>query len=304
MPKLEGLHHVTAISAEPRRTIDFYTKILGLRLVKLTVNFDDPAAYHLYFGDKKGTPGTLITFFDWSEYISPGQIGAGVVDHVAWRTENFATLSAWTTHLTQHKVTDLRIIGKRSLFFSDPDGMRIEIISRSDHEGTSEYPLRLTQLDHVSALSHNPEATRTFMESIMDLPSDDTTNHFEEETSEVRFGGGWIIYKQHPDGQRGVVGTGSVHHVAFAARDEEEQHRWRNLLAQNGVSVTAVVDRIYFRSIYFREPSGVLFEIATIPPGFTVDEPLSGLGGSFRLPPWLEPARKEIVAALPAIGDT
>lgn len=303
MPNLEGLHHITAISGEPARTIAFYTKVLGLRLVKLTVNFDDPRAYHLYFGDEKGTPGTLITFFDWSESISPGRIGAGVVDHIAWKVPNRPTLLAWREHLARRGVQNLEFAGKRSLFFADPDGLRLEITAGADEAGSVQLPLGLTAFDHVSARSRNPERTRTFMESIMGMDSQDDVAHFEAGSSEIVYGGGWITYKQQADSDVGVVGIGSVHHVAFAVKDEEEQLRWRNSLIENGVSVTGVVNRIYFRSIYFREPSGVLFEIATIPPGFTVDERLNELGSVLRLPSWLEPARKEILAALPPIAQ-
>ncbi len=301
MPNLVGLHHVTAISAEPGRTIRFYTEVLGLRLVKLTVNFDDPAAYHLYFGDDEGTPGSLITFFDWSGYINPGRIGSGVIDHLAWRTENLATLQAWKKRLAENHVRDLRSIGNSLLIFADPDGLRHEIRTISNEAGAVKLPLRLERLDHVSALSANPEMTRVFVESVMGLESEDTADHLGQAGKEIRFGDSWMSYTGLRTLDRGFVGTGSVHHVAFAAENEAEQLEWRKLLVESGASVTEVIDRVYFKSIYFREPSGVLFEIATIPPGFTVDEGMSELGSALRLPPWLETSRQKILAALPPI---
>ncbi len=301
MRKIVDLHHVTAISAEPARTIRFYTKVLGLRLVKLTVNFDDPTAYHLYFGDEKGTPGSLITFFDWSGHINPGRIGPGVIDHLAWRTENLTTLQAWKKHLAENHVRDLKSIGNSSLIFADPDGLRHEIGTVTNEVGTRKLPLRLDRLDHVSALSANPEMTRAFVESVMGLASEDTEDHLGKEGKEIRFGNSWITYTGSPALDRGFVGTGSVHHVAFAVENEAEQREWRKVLVESGASVTEVIDRVYFKSIYFREPSGVLFEIATIPPGFTVDEGMSELGSALRLPPWLEASRQKILADLPPI---
>jgi len=297
-----GLHHVTAIAGAPQRNIDFYISGLGLRLVKKTVNFDDPGTYHLYYGDESGRPGSLITFFPWRG-VPAGRVGAGQSTSTAFSVPA-GSLGWWQEHFTALGV-ESRITSDSSseerLLVSDPDGLQIEIVATSENDPRdpwdsasvpAEYAIRG---QHSSVLTvRRPDAT------ISTLTNDLGMNIVEQVGSRTRLAAG--------DGGPGslvdVIGStlapeglgagGTVHHVAFRVPDAATQAIWREDLASRGYQVTGILDRQYFTSIYFREPGGVLLEIATDTPGFDVDEPLLELGRALKLPPWLEPTREQI----------
>ncbi len=332
--EVQGLHHITAITSDASTAVRFYTRVLGLRLVKKTVNFDDPTAYHLYFGDEKARPGTILTFFDWGNGIGHGRLGSGVAQHLAFTTRNNDSLSKWKTRLEQYAVPFLGPFDRRSfqsLYLQDPDGLILEIATQNTGRGYSDedFPeARLSQweptthrkalekvdpfdpdaallgLHHVTAVSHDPRPNQEFYVNVLRL------NPVEHSpgTKHNMFGrgdgqpGSMISLLHVPGASHGTVGIGTVHHIAFIVEDEEEQLAWRKRLTAKGYQVTRVMDRKYFKSIYFRELSGVLLEIATRGPGFTIDEPPAHLGNTLTLPEWLEPQRNQIQSALKPIN--
>src|SRR5438309_5522474 len=338
-PKIQGLHHITAITSDASSAVNFYTRVLGLRLVKKTINFDDLSSYHLYFGDEKGRPGTLITFFDWGKAIGFGQVGAGVTHHFAFTARDQESLANWKTWLEQN---DVRVLGPfdrgsfNSLYFRDPDGLILEIATPgngTDYSDASHSELllefrddtstrkalaprirgisvtmKLQVLHHVTALTHGSSQTREFFSGILNMESVKENQRGSSGTAQQIFGleggrpGSMISFVESPVAPSGKVGVGTVHHIAFAVKDEEVQLKWRERLLARGVHVTTVLDRKYFKSIYFREPNGILLELATIPPGFGVDEPLEALGQSLTLPGWLESRRRAIEASLEPIS--
>lgn len=307
-PTLPGIHHVTAITANPQANIDFYSGVLGLRLVKLTVNFDDPTSYHLYYGDERGRPGTIMTFFAW-----PGA-PRGLVGPPQLTATTFAApataLDYWSERLREHGVAaaprETRF-GEPVVGFTDPDGMRLEIAGVSEPGGLAraagplpaEYALR--GFHGVTLSEEGYEKTARLLTDVMGFQAGGSEgNRFR-----YRAGAGGFASVVDllcvPDAPRGTLGAGVVHHVAFRTPDEEQQQAWRTRMAGLDFNVTPVLDRQYFRSIYFREPGHVLFEIATDPPGFTADEPAAELGTRLRLPPWLEPRRAELERVLPRL---
>jgi glyoxalase family protein len=338
-PKTRGLHHITAITSDASSAVNFYTKLLGLRLVKKTVNFDDPSSYHLYFGDEKGSPGTLITFFEWGKASGFGQVGAGVTHHFAFTTRDEGSLTNWKTWLEQNDVSVLGPFDRgsfKSLYFRDPDGLILEIAtlgngtnySDASHSemslqfgsrtatGTSQalriraidVDMKLQGLHHVTALAHGSSQTREFFAGILNMQAVKDNQRGSSGTAQQIFGldgghpGSMISFIESPVAPAGAVGVGTVHHIAFAVQDEDAQLKWRERLLARGIHVTPVLDRKYFKSIYFREPNGILLELATVPPGFGVDEPMEALGQSLTLPDWLEPRRRVIEASLEPIS--
>jgi len=307
---ITGLHHVTAIASDPQRTLDFYAGLLGLRFVKRTVNFDDPSSYHFYFGDARGTPGTILTFFSWPG-ARRGIRGAGQVEATAFVIPP-NSVGYWLDRLKEQHVpaekTSARF-GEDVIRFADPDGLLIELIASISTAGFELWTDSTVPVEHslrgfhgISAALEGYEQTaklltETFGYSLVEQSG----NRFRFAAPGERGAGRIVDLLCTPDGSPGRVAAGSVHHIAFRARDDEEQLTWRKRLVDLGYNVTPVIDRIYFHSIYFREPGGVLFEIATDPPGFTLDEDLKELGNHLRLPPWLEPSRGEIEESLPAI---
>ena len=302
-----GLHHVTAIASDPQRNLDFYTEVLGLRFVKRTVNFDDPGTYHFYFGDDAGTPGTILTFFPWP-HASRGHAGAGEVAKTAFSV-TLDSIDYWEKRLMNFSVPVERI-GKRIheevLTFPDPDGMKIEIVGHKD-TGTSN-PSRYADIpqEHairgffgVTLLEHESESTAAIL-AMMGF------HKIAEEGNRLRFAAEGNAFGNHidlvidPKASYGRSGAGSVHHIAFRAADDASQLEWRAEIARY-LDVTPVLDRTYFYSIYFREPGGVLFELATDPPGFAFDESIERLGEELRIPEWLEPRRKWLEQSLPKI---
>lgn len=300
-----GIHHVTAIARDPQMNVDFYTKVLGLRLVKQTVNFDAPHVWHLYYGDEKGSPASILTFFPW-EGVPQGKEGAGLTTATAFSVPG-ESIGWWHKRL---KSMDLQVDApvlrgdSEVLTVFDYDGMRIELTAtesdtRSGWDGLSSIPAEHAVKGlHAVTLSQNevdPTAGMLTnllgMEHSSDLESGSTFSMGEGGTGALVDVVGGIR-------DRGLQAGGTVHHVAFRAPNLETMTLWQQELLSRGVQVTEILDRQYFKSIYFREPGGVLFEIATDEPGFDIDEPLLELGKKLKLPPWLEPSRDQIQASL------
>ena len=292
--RLEGIHHVTAITGDAPGNVDFYARVLGLRLVKKTVNQDDPTVYHLFYADEVGSPGSDLTFFEYPG-AQQGRPGAGMVHRVVWRVGSREALDFWRERLAREGVESER--ASASLRFADPEGLGHELVAESPDEPlVAEHPeipaeLALQGFHGVSACSADPERSRAFLEQ---------TLGFEPHAGEWEARGerrGSLYAYDPPPAERGISGAGTVHHVAWASTMEEHDG-WRERIARAGARPTPVIDRFYFRSIYFREPSGVLFEIATLGPGFTADEPLESLGESLSLPPLFEPLRSRLEQVL------
>jgi glyoxalase family protein len=288
--KLEGIHHITAITAEAQKNVDFYVGVLGLRLVKKTVNQDNPTVYHLFFADEKGSAGSDLTFFEFPG-VPDGRAGAGDVHRIVWRVASTEALDFWGERLESRGVESER--AGASLRFSDPEGLdhELAVVEVPDEPLSAEHPevpreLALQGFHAVCAYTAAPDASSRLLEAL----------EFEqvEEGWEARGDsrGGLYVYDDPPE-ERSLQGAGSVHHVAWASTIEDHE-AWRETALAAGAQVTPLIDRFYFRSIYFREPSGVLFEIATLGPGFTVDEPLDHLGEKLSLPPDYEHLRAEV----------
>lgn len=304
-----GIHHVTAIASNPQRNIDFYAGILGLRLVKRTVNYDDPTTYHLYYGDFTGSPGSLLTFFPWPD-ARRGRQGAGQV-----AVTSFAilpgSLGYWIERLLRFSVEFeqpiTRFDNERVIAFRDSDGFLGELVAHPSVEARDAWEGQVPREHAIRGLY----SATLWLESC-DLTGKVLTEDMgfqpvREQASIFRYassdgGPGTILdLRCVPGLWQGALGAGINHHIAFRALNNEEQIIARTSLVKRGLNVTPPIDRRYFHSIYFREPGGVLFEIATDPPGFDVDEPLTALGTTLQLPEWLEPRRFEIEALLPNI---
>jgi len=288
--KLEGIHHITAITEDAQRNVDFYAGVMGLRLVKKTVNQDQPTVYHLFFADEKGSAGSDLTFFEFPG-APRGRAGTGMVHRVLWRVGSEDSLAFWAERLRANGIESER--GERSLLFSDPEGLdhELAVVEVDDEPLVADHPevpaeLALQGFHAVRAYSGAPDASRELLEALEFEPAAAGW----EARGEKR--GGFYIYDEPPP-ERGLQGAGSVHHVAWASNVDEHEE-WRERAISAGAQPTPVIDRFYFRSVYFREPSGVLFEIATLGPGFTVDEPLEHLGEKLSLPPDFEHLRAEV----------
>ncbi len=292
--KLDGIHHITAITGDSQANVDFYVGVMGLRLVKKSVNQDDPTVYHLFFGDEHAHPGLDLTFFEYPG-AAPGRAGDGMVHRVVWRVGNAAAIDFWAERLAGVGVQTER--QGDNLLFSDPEGLDHELLVAdvSDEPLIAEHPEvpaehALQGFHAVRAFSSQPEASRHMLETLGFEPS----GAGWEARGERR---GAVYYYDEPPAGRPVQGAGTVHHVAWTSEDEDHE-AWRDRVQQGGGRPTPVIDRHYFRSIYFREPSGVLFEIANRSPGFAVDEPLEHLGEKLSIPPFLEDRRAEIEATV------
>jgi glyoxalase family protein len=288
--KLEGVHHVTAITADAPRNVEFYAGVLGLRLVKKTVNQDDPTVYHLFYADEHGDPGSDITFFEYPG-ARQGRAGAGMVHTVQWRVGSGDALDFWQRRLDNHVLSR----NGGHLTFVDPEGLRHElgIVETSDPPLIADHPevpaeLALQGFDGVRAFAAEPERSRGLLEQTLAFDPHGETGW--EARGDQR--GGTYRYDDAPPAP-GIGGAGTVHHVAWASPIDEHE-AWRERVAQAGAHVTPIIDRFYFKSIYFREPSGVLFEIATIGPGFATDEPIEHLGEGLSLPPAFEHLREQV----------
>ena len=301
---IDGIHHVTSVSGAPADTVRFYREVLGLRLLKKTVNFDDSGTYHLYFGDEVGSPGTSLTFFPYGEGRR-GQAGRGQVTTTAFRVPTGA-LDYWADRLADHGVDAERgeRFGERRLRFTADDGLAYELVADDADDDLTSWTERVPA----------DAAIRGFHGVTLTLGDAAATADVLETMGGERDGasGGAVRYRfreagpgqvvdvvEDPDAPRGRGGPGTVHHVAFRVADDDAQAEWQERLRDAGQRVTEVKDRRYFRSVYFREPGGVLFEVATDGPGFTRDQDVAELGEGLSLPPWLEDDRERIEAALP-----
>lgn len=298
--KITGLHHVTAIASDPQRNLDFYAGVLGLRLVKRTINFDDPGSYHLYYGDAVGAPGSILTFFPWSGAYR-GTRGTGEVEATAFAIPAGST-GHWLERLREHGVSASSAparFGDEVTRFTDSDGMLLELIASA--EADSDPAIR--GLHSVSASLEDRSGTARLLTDVFGYQLTGDSESRARYTAPGTSGLGQAIdLIAAPAARRGRSGAGSVHHIAFRVADAAEQLQWRGKLVGLGYHVSPVMDRTYFESIYFREPGGILFEIATDPPGFAIDEPVEELGQHLRLPSWLESARPQIEAKLPTIN--
>jgi glyoxalase family protein len=298
--KLEGVHHITAITGDAPRNVEFYAGTLGLRMVKKTVNQDDPSVYHLFYADEHGSGGADLTFFEYPG-AAPGRAGPGMVHRIIWRVGSSDALDFWAERLAGEGVASERA-GDR-LLFADPEGMAHELaaVVRPDaplvalhREVPAEFALQ--GFEGVRASSMRPDSSRTLLEEALEFtPLEDG---WEARGSER---GGTYAYDPVP-GERGIPGAGTVHHIAWASTFEDHE-AWGARVRELGLHPTPVIDRFYFRSIYFREPGGVLFEIATLGPGFAVDEPFESLGERLSLPPAFEHLRERIEPVLTPLPD-
>jgi glyoxalase family protein len=289
--RFEGIHHITCITADAPGNVDFYVRVLGLRLVKKSVNQDDPTVYHLFYADEKGSAGSDITFFEYP-HARPGRAGRGMVHRIVFRVASEEALDFWAERLANENITVERENGR--LRFDDPEGLGLElaVVETTDEPLIADRPeipheLALQGFDAVRAYA-DPGQSKRFLEETLSF---EPTGDGEWEVRGAKRGS-WYAYDT-PSSEPGIPGAGTVHHVAWASPPEEHE-AWHERVAAGGAHPTPVIDRFYFRSIYFREPSGVLFEIATIGPGFTVDEPLETLGERLSLPPSYEHLRERV----------
>lgn len=305
MQKTVGIHHITAMVNDAQRNIDFYAGVLGLRLVKKTINFDRPEVYHLYFGNETGQPGTVITFFPWAKQLK-GRIGTGQVGVTSYIVPT-DSIQFWESRLQKFGIafhSSIRF-GERYLKFHDPDGLELELIERKEGP-INNWNFGGVQAEHAikgfggaTLFSAQPNKTADLLENIMGLECVGDESGFLRFKADAHLGN-TIDIKLTPS-VRGLMGAGTVHHIAWRAKDEEDLLRWRSLLQDKGYYPTEIRDRNYFQAVYFHEEGGILFEIATDPPGFAVDEPVHELGNKLMLPSWLESKREELEETLPLV---
>jgi glyoxalase family protein len=304
-----GLHHITAMAGDPRRNKAFYTEVLGLRMIKKTVNFDDPGTYHLYYGDAHGTPGTILTFFPWA-HARLGRRGAGEASETAFAVPHGA-LAFWQARFMERDLPHgplTTLFGEAVLPFQDPDGMNHQLVEMPAAAAVTGYAAAGVPTDHairgfagVTLHSRNADVTGAVLE-LMGYTKKAQENGLTRWISAGAQLGTRIDIRSASGNGAGEMGAGTIHHIAFRATDDAAQADMAARLTEAGAQVTEQRDRQYFRSVYFREPGGVLFEIATDAPGFAIDEPADALGQSLKLPLWLEPRRKDIEAALPTLA--
>lgn len=307
--QIPGIHHVTAIATDPQRNLDFYGGVLGLRLVKRTVNFDDPGTYHFYFGNETGRPGTILTFFPWA-LARRGSRGAGQATVTAFSVPA-GSLAFWHDRLESHGVVmedPASRFEEEVLTFLDPDGLKLELVAHQEAAGLDAWdggPVPAEQairgFHSVTLTQRDPEATVDLLTETMGYRPTAQAGPRHRFTT----GDGGLATRldvlHTPELGSGHIAAGTVHHVAFRVEDDEAQRAWREKIADLGLNVTSVLDRRYFHSVYFREPGGVLFELATDSPGFTLDESVEELGSGLELPPWLEGHRQRIEDTLPKV---
>lgn len=303
-----GLHHITALASDPYKNVDFYAGILGLRLVKKTINFDAPEVYHLYYGNEKGSPGTILTFFLYPG-IPQGRKGKGQLTVTSFSIPEHSIdywMKRFDKFTVEYEGPEQRFDDELVLYFEDHEGLGLELVAnkKDDRPGftygniPSEYAIKGFYGMTLSEECYEKTAGLLVGQLDHELITE-KGNRFRFSASGKP--GSFVDVLCHPDALRGLAGYGTVHHVAFATANDVTQLEARAKLLNLGLNVTPVLDREYFHSIYFREPGGVLFEIATIPPGFTIDEPLEHLGESLKLPPWEEQNRSKIAQILPPI---
>lgn len=300
--KTAGIHHITAIVGHPQENVDFYAGVLGLRLVKQTVNFDDPGTYHLYFGNEGGKPGTIITFFPWAN-ARQGKIGDGQVGVTSYVVPKGA-MSFWEQRLAKFGIsaTKMERFGEQYLEFDDPHGLHLEIVEREEGEkntwqaGEIKPDVAIKGFGGATLLSVRPDETAQLLENVMGLQKVGQEGDFIRFQSSADIGN--VIDLKLTTIGRGQMGVGTVHHIAWRAKDDEDQLEWQKYVADSGYGVTAVRDRNYFNAIYFKEHGEILFEIATDPPGFAHDESHETMGEKLMLPEQYETHRDQIERAL------
>ncbi|MFN3405667.1 MAG: ring-cleaving dioxygenase [Cytophagaceae bacterium] len=308
-PQVLGIHHITAIAGSARTNLEFYTKVLGLKLVKKTVNFDDPGTYHFYFGNEVGTPGTILTFFPW-EGIIQGKRGTGLVTEIGYSVPE-GSFDFWINRFERFNVTynkPAEKFGEQYLTFLDPDGLKLELIIPKSTDNRKGYVSKEVNKEIAIKGFHNISVTLSSIKETAAILTDifgyklaeENVNRFRFRTDAIDTAN-IVDLVEVPGERKGLNGGGTVHHVAFRVKDEETQMQLREKILQAGFNITHKIDRNYFYSLYFREPGGVLFEIATDNPGFAVDESVNELGKSLRLPAQYEKKRKEIEESLPKL---
>jgi glyoxalase family protein len=306
---MSGIHHVTAISGKASRNVDFYTRTLGLRLVKKTVNFDDPGTYHLYYGDEQGKPGTILTFFPW-EHAAPGRNGVGQAEETSFRIPT-ESIGYWTQRLIEkgvpHQAPEKRF-GEPVLAFTDPDGQNLALVGVAGASGEPAWSDGSIPAEHairgfhgVTLMLDKAAPTGAILTGVFGFKETRREGRLVRYTVEGA-PGNVVTIRETGGFLPGRMGRGSVHHIAFRAADDAQQADMaKKVRDDHRLAPTQQLDRNYFRSVYFREPGGILFEIATDQPGFAVDEQVASLGRDLKLPPFLEPHRREIEAALPPL---
>ena len=315
-----GIHHVTAITGNPQRNIKFYVDNLGLRLVKLTVNQDDPTSYHLYYGDELGRPGTILTFFNWPN-IPEGHRGTSEVAATSFLIPE-DSISYWTNRFKNKQIQFRgpynRFENEQVITFNDPDGLELELVAHKSSkeretkvwkEGPIPVEHAIRRFYSVTLSERGYEYTASVLtDELGFVPTHKDGSRFRyeipsrESAEKEDIGGASIVDVMClPYTQQAIIGIGSVHHVAYRTPSDKQQQVLRQSIVKAGLNATPVIDRFYFHSVYFQEPGGILFEIATNPPGFTIDEKLEELGTHLVLPPWLEPDRKSLEKILPKV---
>ena len=307
--KVLGLHHITAIAGNAKQNLDFYTKVLGQRFVKKTVNFDDPGTYHFYFGDEKGTPGTILTFFPWAG-VRRGQNGAGMATEIGYSVPA-ESLDFWKDRFTRFNVKHGEIeerFGEKFLHFQDPDGLQINFIAPGKEDKRKPWETDEIKTENATRGFHNVTLTLNKVDPTAEILADILGYKLlKQEGNRYRFitdsidNASVVDLVEAPGLGRGINSAGTNHHVAFRVKDDNILMDYREKVLSKGLNITPKIDRDYFFSLYFREPGGVLFELATENPGFDKDEPLNELGTHLKLPKQYEPARKEIEKVLPKL---
>lgn len=307
--QIEGLHHITAIADNAKRNLDFYTKVLGLRLVKKTVNFDDPGTYHFYFGDEHGTPGSILTFFPW-EGIGKGRTGVGMATEIGYAVPD-GSLDFWTDRFKQYNIKHDEIrekFGEKYIGFQDPDGLKLELIVSNSTDIRKPWETEAVKADQATKGFHNVTLTLRSVEPTARVLTDLLGYRLlQQEGNRYRFVTDTIDHANIVDiveqsaTPAGINAAGTNHHIAFRVKNDDILMDYREKISSAGLSITPKIDRDYFFSLYFREPGGVLFEIATDNPGFTRDESLDQLGTQLMLPKQYEGARAQIEKVLPQL---
>jgi glyoxalase family protein len=318
---VQGLHHITLVTSNQEVNRRFYTEVLGLRRVKLTVNQDDIFHRHLFYANEKGSTGSAITFFEWPD-LSQGWTGLTSPHHLAYTVTSLEALPKWHAWLQSHRVSVVGPLARDeriSLYLKDPDGVTVEITKPNEERVNADYlqelgrdlptvqeitsDMRLTAFNHATPVTKNPELTARFFSQLLGLKNSfRRTNSDQVDSTIIAIGNDaqpdFLRYLASPTAPAGYVGVGNIHHIAMAVEDDSDQLRILRHLNASGISNSGIVDRFWFKSLYFRDPDGNLLEIATKGPGYTADEPLEKLGSRLVLAPWLEPKRDEIESAL------
>jgi len=304
--RILGLHHITAIAGDAKRNFNFYSKVLGLRFIKKTVNFDDPGTYHFYFGDESGSAGTILTFFPWGNGIPQGRKGAGMATEIGYSVPQ-GSLEKWVERFEKYNVIYNKPavrFGERYLTFNDTDGLKLELIESKTPDTRTPWETDEVKADMATRGFHNITLTLNDVEATAAVLTVFGYKLIEKEANRYRYAtdavenAAIVDLVEIPTEKRGHVANGTVHHVAFRVKNDEVLAEFRNKIIDLGLNITPQIDRNYFHSLYFREPAGVLFEIATDNPGFMVDESLEELGQNLKLPAQYESRRKEIEATL------